>query len=454
MFSYQARESILIAPIGFTKNYLNVRYAHPDNDSYISDWLSFMPLIKYLFGDSSNELAIILIYPDNPGAITSIEKGWPENDRPSVMSRLDGFSSIITITVSDRSSLSENDLWSVLQKLHKNILSLQSNGRKSVIFDLTHSYRHLSFAGFIEALFLSDLLNNLRVCEVFYALARQPLEPNDVVTYVKLNRFSDLIKRIGSIKKAVNNLDPNIITELSNQIDNSNNSLKKFKFWLQDLSNILFILQIGFVQENIFNQIMILLDDHYFDVDYFQDSFDYKLIYDELKLQLFNFIDLFKSSDGQYRPYYECQIILGEHIFKNQLNVMVAYSYLREGLISFLLFLAEGITNGGSKNERSITEDILSRYSFKGKNKEKRKMLIDFAEFTITNIGNKRNMYAHVMAGRENFDNIKKYHKNKKKTLEEDIQKTKEKIQFFNINSSQIKKDYLDAKSWKEELEN
>jgi hypothetical protein len=104
-------------------------------------------------------VAVILVYPDNPGAITSITSGWSDKNRPSVLSRLEGFKSIYQIAVSDETTISENDLWVALQSLHQTIISLQKENRRYVIFDSTHSYRHLSFAGFIEALFLSDLLS-------------------------------------------------------------------------------------------------------------------------------------------------------------------------------------------------------------------------------------------------------------------------------------------------------
>ncbi len=59
--SYQANETILIAPVGFTKNYIDVKYIHSENDSSINDWLSFVPLLTSLFGTDAKEVAIILI---------------------------------------------------------------------------------------------------------------------------------------------------------------------------------------------------------------------------------------------------------------------------------------------------------------------------------------------------------------------------------------------------------
>ncbi|MFX0067037.1 MAG: TM1812 family CRISPR-associated protein [Candidatus Hermodarchaeota archaeon] len=421
---FDPKNTILIAPIGFTRIYKRVHYLFPDSGESVEDWLSCTSLLAHLFGERVKEVAVILMYPKNEGAEQSMNVGWPEIDRESVLERFN--QPVFQIAVSDEPTITETDLWDALEVLHEKILDLkEKEGRTSVIFDLTHSYRHLSFAGFIEALFLKELIKDINIKAIYYALAKQPLNEGDFVRYVKFDSFVSLIELIGWVKDAIHELRPKVLENLAARV---RPQCPSFSDWLQKLAQNLFTLRMGLTTYQTFDQLEELLADE--NVSQAEGcGYDHVLLHQELTNELRAFLNKFYKDEDTLLSFYERQHILAYELFNRQEDIMRTYAYLREMLVSCFVECCVGVhalkNESGDRQQRKEADQILKDLADEAR-KSKTSFLHRYANFTVNDIGQKRNLYAHVMMGLADKRQVTKTYEERKAETEADLQKTKD----------------------------
>lgn len=413
------REQLLICPIGYTKGYKSVNYQL--NNESTTDWLSSQALLK-LKGSEIKDYHIIIIYPNNEGANQSIEKGWPDDGIPAIDSIFSEAKSYDKILVNDDSILGENEISSLMVKLNDKILSFANNEELDIIFDLTHSYRHLSLAAFIQALFLTDFNEKISIKDVYYALAKQPLKNNDPVYYVQLNGYMELISDIGSIQSAIDELRPKKISDIGTKYEKLAKKTESDEFWkwmgklLKDLAEEIMLMQKGFCTAENFSNLSEIVE-RKFTGEKANHEFASKLIVDNVIIKVKNLLSKFMENN-ELVPFYQRQIVLAEHSINNQYDLLKAYAFMREAFVSYCLsHLFPEYQESGTKEQRENVERKL------GKSHEEIKSIKSEELRTITNLfqdfGNKRNSLAHVGTGRRsnNEANLNKSVKNALKDL-------------------------------------
>ncbi len=437
----KANETVFIVPVGYTPSYKEVKYILGDKEGEL-DWLSAIQLIKFLFsGTEIGNLSVVLLYPDNKDAEKSLREGWdPKVDskikspRSSIISRFQGIgvSKIMEISIPDRLEFSEDELWETLEKLYKQIKILIRSGRRRIIFDLTHSYRHISFAGFIESLFLSNVFKEIEQIEVYYAVARQPLKNKDPVYYIKLDSFIDLIRTTERIRDIIAKLRAEDLYEMLNEI--RTRLTLDHRNWLEKVIAVLFKLQIGVLSDETLEDLESLSTESIYETTNSRFT-DWVIITEAIRAELSLLLKNLKSDTDMAtaRDYYHRQFFLARYSLERHGNIMLTYLYIREALISwFTEFLAEVegkelTIAGGNKEERSRAEEFLREFavtSVKEKPKNNKNLVTEFANFVINNIGGKRNHYAHVMAGRTDNLPKRKVYRRRLQDTENDLKKS------------------------------
>ena len=467
---FDPKKTILIVPIGYSRNYKKVNYIlHQNSHQDELHWFGFIQLAKFLFGQNATQLKMLFLCPDNDGAKSTLESGWKDTGVPSITSECKKLGipndHLDTIWVSDDPQLTDEQLWQVLKKFNAKLQNYVKEGRNQVIFDLTHSYRHLSFAGFIEALFLADVLQHVETVKVYYALAKQPLREGDDVHYMVLDSFIDLIKMIGKARDVIMKLRPEDLQEFLHDHEIQEN--RTMKRWLEEVQDSLFILQVGDVSDNTISKLDKLAQDEVNSTRQSDTFSKWSLIIDAMKKEIRSLCEELKkvSIDGDPNvTYYRRQLFLAEYMLESHGNMSAAYSYMREGLVSFFVALLAKVKYngfqptipGGTKKERDVADEIMKVIATKARTSSTSAadaeddngqcdFLVKFSNFVVNDIGQKRNIHAHVLAGRKQAFPQKKIYSKKLEQALKDLKKTCEHVKTLESKKESELKSCLES---------
>jgi len=423
-------DTLLIITVGYTGLYKEISY-HLDGKS-VRDWFSARALLKLLeIDDWKESLHVIAIYPDNDGARQAMERGFEEGEirktpltpaRQSINSIFQGkCKSYKPIPADEENFVTQDSIMNLISYINSHIEELSRDYDLEIMYDLTHSYRHLSFGGFLDSMLILDYYPELKIDEVYYAAVKQPLTPDSVGYYTTFSNFLPLTQNIGMLRKAIEELRPKQLLDLAEQYEDLARSLNGSKYMkslvdkLKRLSQSLFVVQSGGLFVSNLSELEAIakgrIKGNRNGMEKHGELFDKKL-----KEEVRALVARFKSGD-KWSSMEDGQLTMAEISLNQQYDIVRMYSFVREANISWMakiIPMADGREDNAEKDHRFKIEKFVAYLIRSLRDKDALAGSVkEYAKFA-SDVNRYRNSFAHVFAGRKSADEAK-YKMQKKK---------------------------------------
>jgi len=408
--------------------YKEISY-HLDGKS-VRDWFSARALLKLLEIDNWKEsLHVIAIYPDNDGAREAMERGFEEGEaristpipaRQSIDSIFQGkCKSYKKIAADEEDFVTQDGIMNLISEINSHVEKLSRKYDFKIMYDLTHSYRHLSFGGFLDSMLFLD--PKFEIGEVYYAAVKQPLTPDSVGYYTTFSNFLLLTQNIGMLRKAIEELRPKQLTDLAIQYEHLADSLGGSKYMkslaekLTRLSQNLFVVQSGGLFDSNLSELEAVakgrIKGNRNGMEKHGELFNKKL-----KEVVRALVARFKSGD-EWSSMEDRQLMMAEISLTQQHDIVRMYSFVREANISWMakvIPMEDGREDDAEKDHRFrvgnfvgyLINSLRDPIALDG-------FLKEYAKFA-QKVNNSRNSFAHVFAGRKDAQEAK-YEKQRSK---------------------------------------